>query len=296
MNYVNLNNGKKMPQLGFGVYQIPNNETEEAVYQAISSGYRLIDTAISYGNEKEVGAGVARAIKDGLVDRSDLFITTKLFVNNVFNQETAAKAIDESLQNLGLSYIDLVLLHQPYGDTFGAWRALVKAQADGQIKSIGISNFDSAQMIEFTRMNDMKVTPQVNQIEINPWNQRKADLPWHEKYQIQPEAWAPFAEGRHDLFTNPVLSKIAKKHQKTVGQVVLRWLMQRNVVALAKSTKPERMRENLDIFDFELDNIEMHEIAALDMNESAFFDHHDPEMVEWFMDRIENTQPGLKRW
>ena len=296
MEYMTLNNGEKMPQLGFGVYHIPNEETEEAVYQAIAAGYRLIDTAVSYGNEAEVGAGVAHAIADGLVVREDLFITTKLFVNNVFNQETAAEAIDESMTKLGLAYIDLVLLHQPYGDTFGAWRALATAQADGRIKSIGISNFDSAQMIEFTRMNDMKVTPQVNQIEINPWNQRKADLAWHEKYQVQAEAWAPFAEGRHDLFTNPVLSEIADKHQKSVGQVVLRWLMQRGVVALAKSTKPERMRENIDIFDFVLDGSDMDKIAELDMKESAFFDHHDPKMVEWFMDRIENTQPGLKRW
>lgn len=295
MKYMTLNSGEKMPQLGFGVYQIPNEETEEAVYQAIVAGYRLIDTAVSYGNEAEVGAGVARAIADGLVVREDLFITTKLFVNNVFNQETAAEAIDESMTKLGLTYIDLVLLHQPYGDTFGAWRALATAQADGRIKSIGISNFDSAQMIEFTRMNDMKVTPQVNQIEINPWNQRKTDLAWHEKYHVQAEAWAPFAEGRHDLFTNPVLSEIADKHQKSVGQVVLRWLMQRGVVALAKSTKPERMRENIDIFDFVLDDGDMDKIAELDMKESAFFDHHAPEMVEWFMDRIENTQPGLKR-
>ncbi|KMQ37393.1 2,5-diketo-D-gluconic acid reductase [Oenococcus oeni] len=296
MDYMTLNNGEKMPQLGFGVYQIPNEETEEAVYQAIVAGYRLIDTAVSYGNETEVGAGVARAIADKIVAREDLFITTKLFVNNVFNQELAAKAIDESLTKLDLAYIDLVLLHQPYGDTFGAWRALANAQADGRIKSIGISNFDSAQMIEFTRMNDMKITPQVNQIEINPWNQRQADLAWHEKYQVQAEAWAPFAEGRHELFTNPVLSEIAEKYHKSVGQVVLRWLMQRGVVALAKSTKPERMRENLDIFDFVLDDGDMDKIEELDMKESAFFDHHDPEMVEWFMDRIENTKPGLKRW
>ena len=287
MNYITLNNGEKMPQLGFGVYQIPNEETEEAVYQAIVAGYRLIDTAIAYGNEAEVGAGVARAIAEGLVSREDLFITTKLFVNNVFNQETAATAIDESMTKLGLTYIDLVLLHQPYGDTYGAWRALATAQANGRVKSIGISNFDAAQMIEFTRMNDVKITPQINQIEINPWNQRKSDLAWHEKYHVQAEAWAPFAEGRHDLFTNPVLSEIAEKHQKSVGQVVLRWLMQRGVVALAKSTKPERMRENLNIFDFELADTEMDKIAELDMKESAFFDHHDPKIVEWFLDRIE---------
>lgn len=184
-----------------------------------------IDTAVSYGNETEVGAGVARAIADKIVAREDLFITTKWFVNNVFNQELAAKAIDESLTKLDLAYIDLVLLHQPYGDTFGAWRVLANAQADGRIKSIGISNFDSEQMIEFTRMNDMKITPQANQIEINPWNQRQADLSWHDKYRVQTDAWVPFVEGRHELFTNPVLSEIAEKYHKSVGQVVLRWLM-----------------------------------------------------------------------
>ncbi|EKK21190.1 oxidoreductase, aldo, keto reductase family [Fructilactobacillus florum 8D] len=296
MNYITLNNGQKIPQLGFGVYQISNEETEKAVYNAIVAGYRLIDTAISYGNEVEVGRGIARAIDDGIVIREDLFITTKLFVNNVVNQETAAEAIKESRIKLGLGYIDLVLLHQPYGDTFGAWRALVAAQRDEQVKSIGISNFDSAQMIEFIRINDMNVTPQVNQIEINPWNQRKEDLAWHEKYHVQAEAWAPFAEGRHELFTNPSLIEIAEKHKKSVGQVVLRWLMQRGVVALAKSTKPERMRENLDIFDFSLDDNDMNKIAELDKEESAFFDHHDPEMVEWFMDRIDHTQPRLKGW
>lgn len=295
MDYITLNNGEQMPQLGFGVYQIPNEETAEAVYQAIKIGYRLIDTAISYGNEEGVGEGIKRAITDELVTREELFITTKLFVNNVINQETASAAIDESLERLQLDYVDLFLLHQPYGDVYGAWRALGNSQKEGKVKSLGISNFDSAKMIEFVKMNDVGI-PQVNQIEINPWNQRVSDLEWHKKYNVQAEAWAPFAEGRHDLFTNPVLSEIGHKYGKSVGQVVLRWLMQRGVVALAKSTRLERMAENLNIFDFALTDDDIMKIAELDMKESAFFDHHDPQMVEWFMSRIENIQPGIKRW
>mgnify|MGYP000119520258 FL=1 len=204
MDYITLNNGEQMPQLGFGVYQIPNEETAEAVYQAIKIGYRLIDTAISYGNEEGVGEGIKRAIADELVTREELFITTKLFVNNVINQETASAAIDESLERLQLDYVDLFLLHQPYGDVYGAWRALGNSQKEGKVKSLGISNFDSAKMIEFVKMNDVGI-PQVNQIEINPWNQRVADLEWHKKYNVQAEAWAPFAEGRNNLFTDPIL-------------------------------------------------------------------------------------------
>lgn len=227
--------------------------------------------------------------------REDLFVTTKLFVNNVFSEETAATAIEESLARLGLDYIDLFLLHQPYGDIYGAYHALGKAQAAGKIKSLGVSNFDSAKLVEFAKMNDVGV-PQVNQIEINPWNQRVDDIEWHKKYDVQAEAWAPFAEGRHDLFTNATLEEIGSKYGKSVGQVVLRWLMQRGVVALAKSTRPERMAENLDIFDFELSDDDVEKIATLDMKESAFFDHKDPEMVEWFMGRIINDKPGMKRW
>ena len=213
MDYITLNNGEQMPQLGFGVYQIPNEETAEAVYQAIKIGYRLIDTAISYGNEEGVGEGIKRSIADELVTREELFITTKLFVNNVINQETASAAIDESLERLQLDYVDLFLLHQPYGDVYGAWRALGNSQKEGKVKSLGISNFDSAKMIEFVKMNDVGI-PQVNQIEINPWNQRVSDLEWHKKYNVQAEAWAPFAEGRHDLFMNPVLSEIGHKYGK----------------------------------------------------------------------------------
>lgn len=295
MNYITLNNGEKIPQLGFGVYQIPKDETEEAVYQAIKVGYRLIDTAISYGNEYETGLGINHAIKDGLATREELFVTTKLFINNVFSQQTAEKAINQSLAKLDISYIDLFLLHQPYGDIYGAYRALGEAQKDNKIKSIGISNFNAAKMIEFVKMNDVGI-PQINQIEINPWNQRIDDLIWSKKYDVQVEAWAPFAEGRDNLFTNPLLEEIGNKYGKTIGQVVLRWLIQSNIVVLAKSTKVERMIENIDIFDFELNQDDINQISSLDRNKSAFFDHNDPEMVEWFMGRIENNQPNLKKW
>ncbi|MDE6475690.1 MAG: aldo/keto reductase [Erysipelotrichaceae bacterium] len=295
MNYITLNNEEKIPQLGFGVYQISKEETAQAVYEAIKIGYRLIDTAIAYDNEEEVGDGIQRAIKEGLVTREELCITTKLFVHNVVNYEEATKAIHASLTRLKLDYIDIFLLHQPYGDIYGAWRALGLAQKEGKIKSLGISNFDSAKMIEFVKMNDVGI-PQINQIEINPWYQREEDIVWHQKYNVQVEAWAPFAEGRQGLFTNPILLKIAQKYKKSVAQIVLRWLIQRNSVVLAKSIRPERMKENFEVFDFCLSDEDMKEITSLDQQQSAFFDHHNPEMVEWFMDRIENLQPGAKRW
>lgn len=287
MQIIKLNNGVEMPQLGFGVYQIPLDETEEAVYQAIKTGYRLLDTASIYGNEKETGEGIKRAIKEGLVTREDLFITSKLFILQS-PEEKAMKTIQYSLDVMGLDYLDLYLIHQPYGDIYGAWRALVKAQKNGKVRAIGISNFKSAKMIEFVGLNDVK--PQINQIEINPWYQRMEDQQLHEKYDVQVEAWAPFAEGRHELFENPILSEIGLKYEKTVGQVVLRWLMQRGIVALAKSVRPERMAENINIFDFELSKEDIEKIAELDMKKSAFFDHDAPEQVEWFMQRMLETE------
>ncbi|MFC0233433.1 aldo/keto reductase [Vagococcus entomophilus] len=287
MQTITLNNGVTMPQLGFGVYQIPNEQTAEAVYQAIKVGYRLIDTASIYGNEKETGEGIKRAITDGIVTRKDLFVTSKLFILQA-PEEKATQTINQSLETMGLDYLDLYLIHQPYGDVYGAWRAMVSAQKEGKLRAIGISNFKSAKMIEFVGLNEVK--PQINQIEVNPWNQRIEDEEWHEKYGVQIEAWAPFAEGRHDLFTNSVLSDIGKKYQKSVGQVVLRWLMQRGAVALAKSVRPERMAENFDIFDFELSQEDLHTIAQLDRKESAFFDHDAPQQVEWFMNRMLETE------
>ncbi|WP_231620923.1 aldo/keto reductase [Carnobacterium maltaromaticum] len=270
---VKLNNGIKMPQLGFGVYQIPLEETAEAVYQAIKAGYRLIDTASIYRNEKETGEGISKAINEGIVKREELFITSKLFILQA-PEPTATRTIKQSLDIMNLDYLDLYLIHQPYGDVYGAWRAIVAAQQSGAIKSIGIFNFKSTEMIEFVGLNEVK--PQSNQIEVNPWNQRSEDQEWHEKYNVQVEAWAPFAEEKHDLFTNSVLSEIGSHYGKSVGQVVLRWLMQRGIVALAKSVRPERMAENINIFDFELSKSEIEKISNLDMIESAFFDtmHH----------------------
>lgn len=249
MQTITLNNGVEIPQLGFGVYQIPLEETAEAVYQAIKVGYRLIDTATIYGNERETGQGIKRAIDEGLVRREDLFVTSKLFILQA-PEEKAAETIEQSLNVMGLEYLDLYLIHQPYGEIYVAWRALVAGQKSGKLCAIGISNFKSSKMIEFVGLNE--VTPQINQIEVNPWNQRIEDQEWHEKYGVQVEAWAPFAEGRHDLFTNPILAEIGRQYGKSIGQVVLRWLIQKGIVASAKSVRPERMAENIDIFDFEL--------------------------------------------
>ncbi|MFC0767962.1 aldo/keto reductase [Enterococcus faecalis] len=287
MQTITLNNDLEMPQLGFGVYQIPLEETAEAVYQAIKAGYRLIDTASIYGNEKETGEGIKRAINEDLVTRDELFITSKLFILQA-SEDKAKETIEHSLKVMGLDYLDLYLIHQPYGDIYGAWRSMVAAQKAGKLRAIGISNFKSAKMIEFIGLNEVK--PQINQIEVNPWNQRIEDQEWHEKYGVQVEAWAPFAEGRHELFTNPVLTEIGKQYGKTVGQVVLRWLIQRGIVALAKSVHPERMAENIDIFDFELSKEDIEKIANLDMKESAFFDHDAPQQVEWFMNRMLDTE------
>lgn len=284
MDYKQLNNGMKLPQLGFGVYQIPLEETEQAVYQAIKTGYRLIDTAIAYSNEVQTGQGIKRAIDEGLVTRADLFITTKLFIQDV-GEEKSQAAIEESLKRLGVDYIDLYLIHQPYGDIYGSWRALVSAQKEQKIKAIGVSNFDSAKLIEFIQMNG-GTKPQVNQIEVNPWNQRNEDFLYHQKYDVQIEAWAPFAEGRHGLFENPTLLEIATTYHKTVGQIVLRWAIQRGAIVLAKTIRPERMAENLAVFDFELSLEDMAKIAQLDKQESAFFNHHDPLIVEQFMERL----------
>ncbi|GAP04977.1 aldo/keto reductase [Fructobacillus tropaeoli] len=277
MEYTILNNGVQMPKLGFGVYQIPVDETKEAVLNAIKIGYRLIDTAGAYKNEVQVGQAVNEAIKAGIVKREELFITTKLWVSE-YNEQHAEKAINDRLQKMQLDYLDLLLLHQPYGDIYGAWRAMEKSLNAGKLRSIGVSNFDSGKIVEFAKL--VSVTPQVNQLEFNPWNQRENDEEWNRKYHVQPEAWAPFAEGRLDLFHNEILQEIGNKYNKTIGQVVLRWLVQRNIVVLAKSVRESRMRENMDIFDFSLSESDMNLIKSLNRNETAFFDHHDPIQVE----------------
>lgn len=267
-----LNNGVEIPAVGFGVFQIENNGTKQAVLDAIDAGYRLIDTAQAYGNEKEVG----EAIKESGVARDELFITTKVWVSST-GYDATKKEFQEALDRLQLDYLDMFLIHQPYGDVYGSWRAMEELQKAGKVRAIGISNFNADRFVDLAQHNE--VIPQLNQIEINPWNQQKDELDWHKKVGIQPEAWAPFAEGKHDLFTNDVLTKIAKAHDKGVGQVVLRWLYQRGIVTLAKSVHENRMKENINIFDFELTTEEMNQIYALDMKESAFFDHRDPNMV-----------------
>jgi 2,5-diketo-D-gluconate reductase A len=278
-NSVTLNNGIKMPILGFGVFQIPDPAVcEQSVVDAIEVGYKLIDTAQSYGNEEAVG----KAIKRSGVPREELFITTKLWVSD-YGEEKAKKAFEASLERLQLDYLDQYLLHQPFGDVHGSWRALEKLHKDGKIKAIGVSNFYPDRVMDLIMANE--VVPAVNQIEINPLYQRSDDQKFLEENKVQPEAWAPFAEGRNNLFQNEILVTIGKKYGKSVGQVVLRWLIQRNIVALAKSTHKERIAENFDVFDFELSDDDMKQITTLDMNESSFFSHRDPEAVKRIMGR-----------
>ena len=278
-NSVTLNNGIKMPILGFGVFQIPDPAVcEQSVVDAIEVGYKLIDTAQSYGNEEAVG----KAIKRSGVPRDELFITTKLWVSD-YGEEKAKKAFEASLKRLQLDYLDLYLLHQPFGDVHGSWRALEKLHKDGKIKAIGVSNFYPDRVMDLIIANE--VVPAVNQIEVNPLYQRYDDQKFLEENKVQPEAWAPFAEGRNNLFQNEILVTIGKKYGKSVGQVVLRWLIQRTIVALAKSTHKERIAENFDVFDFEMSDDDMQQITTLDMNESSFFSHRDPEAVKRIMGR-----------
>ncbi|EEQ68020.2 oxidoreductase, aldo/keto reductase family protein [Lactobacillus jensenii 1153] len=258
MDYITLNDGNKMPQLGFGVFQVPDlSQAQQAVSDAIDVGYRLFDTAAAYGNEEAVG----QAIKNSNINRDEFFITSKLWVDH-FTYEKAQEGIDDSLKKLGLDYMDLYLLHQPYGDTYGAWRALEEAQKAGKIKSIGVSNFYPDQLKNLELMSNVK--PAINQIEVSPWYQRNAEVKYHQDEKIQVEAWAPFVEGKHDIFTNPVLAEIGEKYGKKNGQVILRWLLQRGIVTIPKSVHKNRMAENFDVFDFKLSDEEMNLIASLD--------------------------------
>jgi 2,5-diketo-D-gluconate reductase A len=279
MQYVTLNNGLKMPILGFGVFQIPDpSECERAVIDAIESGYRLIDTAASYLNEESVGKGV----RNSGIDRKDLFITSKLWVQHA-GYERTREAIDQSLKRLQLDYLDLYLIHQPFGDVHGAWRAMEEACRDGKLRAIGLSNFQPDRLMDIMAFNEVK--PAVNQIEVNPFHQQDDSTSFMAANGVQAEAWAPFAEGRNNLFQNEALAAIAAKHGKSIGQVVLRWLIQRNIVALAKTVRRERMAENLDVFDFALDAADMAGIAKLETGTSSFFSHRDPEMVRWMSER-----------
>ena len=274
MNYITLNNGIKMPQVGFGVFQIKDREEcIRVVLDAIDSGYRLIDTAQSYGNEEAVG----EAIKQSSVQRDELFITTKVWLTN-YGYEKAKKSIEESLKKMQLDYLDLVLLHQPFNDYYGAYRALIDLYKEGKIKAIGVSNFYPDRLVDLSLFSEIR--PAVNQVEVNTFHQQTGALKYHEKYNIQMEAWAPFAEGKNHIFSHPELKAIGEKYGKSVGQVILRWLIQRGIVPLSKTVKKERMLENISVFDFELSEEDMSIIASLDKKESSFFSHDDPCTVE----------------
>lgn len=276
MEYVKLNNGVEMPILGFGVYQIPKEETKECVLNAIKVGYRLIDTAQSYFNESEVGD----AIEECGVPRSELFITTKVWIDN-YGYDKCRASIMESLKKLKTDYIDLVLLHQPFSDYYGAYRALEDLYEEGKIRAIGVSNFYPDRLADMC-LFERKVIPAVNQVETNPFNQQVKAQENMEKYGVHIEAWAPFGEGKSGMFENVTLKKIGEKYGKTVAQVILRWLIQRGVIVVCKSTHIERMEQNFDVFDFELSSEDMEEIKKLDSSDSLFFNHQDPNMVEWF--------------
>ncbi len=281
MKTVKLNNGIEMPILGFGVYQVEEKACEQAVLEAIDVGYRLIDTATAYQNEQQVG----NAIKTSGVNRKDLFITTKLWLNHA-SYEGAKIQFEQSLNLLQVDYIDLYLIHQPFGDIHGTWRVMEELYTQGKIRAIGVSNFHPDRLADLMAFN--KVKPAVNQVETNPFNQQLQAVPWMQSRTIQPEAWAPFAEGQHDIFHHPVLTTIGNKYGKSVGQVILRWLVQRQIVCLAKSVRKERMIENINILDFELSEQDMIDITAMDTATSAFFSHRDPAIVEWLTKRRPN--------
>lgn len=274
MKYTILNNGIKMPMVGFGVFQIHDAKTTQTVVEeAIKTGYRLIDTAQVYGNEEAVG----KAIKASGVPREELFITTKLWISD-FSYEAAKDAFNESLRKLDLDYVDLYLLHQPFGDIFGAWRALEELYKEGKIKAIGVSNFKPDQLANLAAFNE--VTPAVNQIELHVFNQKEDEQAYMLSKGVQTESWGAFAEGQFDVFNNPVLKEIAEKYSKTTAQVMLRWQLQCGIVSLSKSANPERVRQNFDIFDFELSAEDMDKIATLNTNTTVFSDHHEAKTVE----------------
>ena len=284
MEYVKLNNGVEMPILGFGVYQIPKEDTKRCVLDAIKVGYRSIDTAQSYFNESEVGD----AILECGIPRSELFITTKVWIDN-YGYEKCRKSIEESLKKLKTDYIDLVLLHQPFSDYYGAYRALEELLEEGKIKAIGVSNFYPDRLVDMC-LFERKVIPAVNQVETNPLNQQIKAQELMEKYGVHIEAWAPFGEGRNNMFSNPTLKEIGNKYNKSVAQVILRWLIQRGVIVVCKSTHIDRMQENFDVFDFELSDEDMNIIKKLDSNDSLFFNHQDPNMVEWFDSMVQTRR------
>lgn len=269
-----LNNGVEMPVLGFGVYQVDEAICERCVSEALAAGYRSIDTAAAYMNERAVG----RAVRRSGIPRGELFITTKLWVQDA-GYESAKRAFAASLERLQLDYLDLYLIHQPFGDVYGAWRAMEELYREGKVRAIGVSNFQPDRLVDLILHNE--VVPAVNQVETHPFCQQAEETGIMARYGVQVEAWAPFAEGRNNLFGNEVLTDLAAKHRKSVAQVVLRWLIQRGIVVIPKSVHKERMAENIDVFDFTLPPEDMARIAALDMKQSCFLSHRDPQTVEW---------------
>ena len=283
MEYVTLSNGVKMPILGYGVYQVTQEECERCVSDALEVGYRSIDTAQSYFNEEQVGS----AIKKSGVKREDIFLTSKVWVEH-YGYEECKKSVEESLRKLGTDYLDLMLLHQPFADYYGAWRALEELYEEGKLRAIGISNFYPDRMVDIASF--ARIRPMINQIETHPLFARAEDHKWMEKYGVAHEAWAPFGEGRRGLFENETLKAIGEKYNKSTAQVMLRWNIQRGVIVLPKTTHKERMIQNLDVFDFMLADEDMTAIAGLDTNTSSFFSHYDPNMVEWFVKMVEERK------
>lgn len=283
MKYVTLNNGVQMPMLGYGVYQVTKDECERCVLDALKVGYRSIDTAQSYFNEEEVGNAL---IKSG-IPREEIFLTTKVWIEH-YGYEEAKASVLESMKKLQVDYLDLCLLHQPFNDIYGAYRALEDLYDEGKIRAIGISNFYPDRMIDIASF--ARIKPMVNQIEVHPHNQQIDSKAWHDKYGVQVEAWAPFGEGRGGMFELPELKEIGEKYGKTPAQVILRWHLQRGIVVIPKSTHVERMEENFNVFDFELTNEDMSVIAALDKKKSSFFSHTEPGMVEWFVKMVEERK------
>lgn len=279
---VTLNNGVEMPIVGFGVFQIPPEDTEQAVVTALEVGYRLIDTAASYQNEEAVG----RAIRSSGIPRDEIFVTTKLWIQNP-GEANAKAAFERSLERLGFAHLDLYLIHQPLGDYYSAWRAMQQLHADGLARAIGVSNFYADRLVDLIEHNE--TSPAVNQIEVNPFFQRQGDEELMRTHGVQVESWDGFAEGKNNLFTNSVLTEIGAAHGKSVAQVVLRWLVQRGVVTIPKSVRRDRMEQNLSVFDFELDDDKMQRIRTLDTGASMFFDHRDPAMVSWLNSRKETA-------
>lgn len=274
MKSVKLNNGIEMPMVGFGVFQVSDEETEKAVLEALKAGYRLLDTAAVYGNE----AGVGRAIKASGIPREEIFVTTKLWIQRENGYENTKKALEDSLTRLGLDYVDLYLMHQPFGDVHEQWRAMEDLYKAGKARAIGVSNFHMDRLMDLITCHE--IVPAVNQIETHPFYQRDAEIAFHKELGILQQAWAPLAEGKFEIFSNPILNQIAQKHGKSVAQVVLRWLNQRGVAIIPKSVKVERMLENREIFDFTLDEQDLAQIATLNRDE-IIFNHRDPNMVKW---------------